>query len=266
METPAMLRRREAETLKSTGKALNELVNHLRYMPDDIALSLLRRLRVTSDVTTVLRAIQTDLMSSRGPGSMLPPAMLNHITSGMELELMARHPFAYPSFTPGRSSLFSESFVVQAARYKVQLDRRSHEHRPGQSPLPEHSERASNQVPDALTRHGHNAVGAIGERQLTEINPRAVALPPSVPVNPDYYYDPSLAHLKIAFWTDVPVTDHWAAAAITMYLEMDHPVLGLFDPVWFVDRLVSHKIDYVTRLLVNSLLAYASVSLYVLCL
>lgn len=56
------------------------------------------------------------------------------------------------------------------------------------------------------------------------------------------------------------VSDQYAVGAISLYLETDHPVLGLFDTQLFVDSLLQCKLDHCSRFLVNALLAFASVS------
>jgi len=74
------------------------------------------------------------------------------------------------------------------------------------------------------------------------------------------YCDPRLARLKITFWSAVPVTDEYAAGAISFYLETDHATYGLFDADLFVGDLVSGQPRYCSAFLVNCLLAFASVS------
>jgi hypothetical protein len=73
------------------------------------------------------------------------------------------------------------------------------------------------------------------------------------------YYDKRLASLNIEFWTTVRVTSHYAASAISLYLETDHPVFGLFDAELFITDLIDCKFGYCSPFLVSSLLAFASV-------
>ena len=72
--------------------------------------------------------------------------------------------------------------------------------------------------------------------------------------------DQRLGQLQISKWTDVPITDNMAAAAISLYLETDHPVLGLFDDDLFLNDLVAHKRDFCSPLLVSALLCSSLVS------
>ena len=72
--------------------------------------------------------------------------------------------------------------------------------------------------------------------------------------------DQRLSQLQIGKWTDVPITDSMAAAAISLYLETDHPVLGLFDDDLFLNDLIAHKRDFCSPLLVCALLCSSLVS------
>jgi hypothetical protein len=73
------------------------------------------------------------------------------------------------------------------------------------------------------------------------------------------YYDKRLAKLNIEFWTTIRVASHYAASAISLYLETDHPVFGLFDAELFITDLIACKFKYCSPFLVSSLLAFASV-------
>jgi hypothetical protein len=67
--------------------------------------------------------------------------------------------------------------------------------------------------------------------------------------------------MEIGAWTAVPVTNSFAASIISLYLETDHPLLGFFDADLFLDALVSKERYFCSKLLVNALLSWASVSI-----
>lgn len=67
--------------------------------------------------------------------------------------------------------------------------------------------------------------------------------------------------LNIGFGTAVPVTNNYAAEAITLYLETDHPLIAMFDVDVFIGSLVGGDIAFCSSFLVNALLAFASVSI-----
>ena len=74
------------------------------------------------------------------------------------------------------------------------------------------------------------------------------------------YCDERLHQLVISRWTKVAVTDEFAAEVISLYLETDHPLLGLFDADLFLDNLVSGELNFCSPLLVNALLCWSCVS------
>ncbi|EQK97635.1 N-terminal fungal transcription regulatory domain-containing protein [Ophiocordyceps sinensis CO18] len=79
----------------------------------------------------------------------------------------------------------------------------------------------------------------------------------TVPPSPSYC-DERLRDLDVAFWTDVPVTNEFAARVISLYLKTDHPLLGTFDPDLFVADLVARQTRHCSRLLANTTLYWGS--------
>ncbi|KAL7908161.1 N-terminal fungal transcription regulatory domain-containing protein [Trichoderma velutinum] len=69
--------------------------------------------------------------------------------------------------------------------------------------------------------------------------------------------DSRLTQLDISKWTNVTISNEYAARAISLYLEMDHPLLGFFEPNLFVSSLTTGKTDYCSPTLVNALLYWA---------
>lgn len=72
--------------------------------------------------------------------------------------------------------------------------------------------------------------------------------------------DSRLEKLDISRWTNVNISNEYAARAISLYLETDHPLLGFFEPNQFVSDLIAGKTDHCSRLLVNALLYWSCVS------
>jgi hypothetical protein len=71
--------------------------------------------------------------------------------------------------------------------------------------------------------------------------------------------DPRLEHLRISYWTSVPIGNTLASQAISLYLETDHPLLGLFEPSLFISDLVDQQDNFCSPVLVNALLYWACV-------
>lgn len=83
------------------------------------------------------------------------------------------------------------------------------------------------------------------------------------PIRPHPLCDQRLARLRLSHWIDGAISDGLAGAAISLYLETDHPVLGLFDADLFLDDLVTNRPDFCSSLLVCALLCWACVSLII---
>jgi hypothetical protein len=78
------------------------------------------------------------------------------------------------------------------------------------------------------------------------------------------YCDDRLGQIVIEKWTDVPIESQTAGKIISFYLTTDHPLLGLFDADLFLRDLVSGDNNFCSPMLVNAVLAWASVSLVLL--
>jgi hypothetical protein len=75
--------------------------------------------------------------------------------------------------------------------------------------------------------------------------------------------DSRLEKLDISYWTAVSIDDAVAAQAISTYLEIDHPLLGFFDPGSFLATLTNPDTNSCgcSSILVNALLYWATVSI-----
>jgi hypothetical protein len=78
------------------------------------------------------------------------------------------------------------------------------------------------------------------------------------------YCDDRLRQIDIEKWTDVPIGSQMAGKIISFYLTIDHPMLGLFDADLFLRDLVSGDHNFCSPMLVNAVLAWASVSFVML--
>jgi len=81
-----------------------------------------------------------------------------------------------------------------------------------------------------------------------------------LPAIPPKYCDPRLAMLDMSVWTTVPIPNDLAAAVISLYLKIDHPLLGFFDADVFLEDLLEGRSRHCSTLLVSSLLFWALVS------
>ncbi|KAH8893966.1 hypothetical protein GQ53DRAFT_644312 [Thozetella sp. PMI_491] len=140
--------------------------------------------------------------------------------SSLEFELMVRHPISYPTMVP-----------VEAAHVRL----------------------------EALFNPDISLVDPV----LLENDPVSDSTWPQEATNssPESgtwdYCDERLLLIDMTQWTTVAVTNAFAARAISLYLETDHPLLGLFDADLFLEDLVNGKLNFCSPLLVNALLCWA---------
>lgn len=73
--------------------------------------------------------------------------------------------------------------------------------------------------------------------------------------------DRLLQDLNIRFWTDVPIAGSFAAHALASYITLEHCIAGSFHPTLFIDDLILCKQRFCSRLLLNSVMYYACVSI-----
>lgn len=241
-ETPTMALKRENDTLRENVTTLEVFIKQLRSAPDDIARDILQKLRSAPDLFAVVRAATGEVINGQPSEKTTALGILPQIHSDAEFELMVRHPNAYPTVDLSKDRLLSSEAPLGAPA--------------PDGDLAPPTARAS--VPTVSVYEIADADTAGRERQRTA-PPLSTASSSDGETVPRYF-DSRLARLKIAFWTSVGATDEYAARAISLYLQTDYPVFGLFDADLFIRDLVEFNFDYCSAFMVSSLLAFASVS------
>ena len=208
-------------------------------MPDNAAERLLGELRSTTNTTSVLRLIRGSILRKSLSEQSTARSLLPALHSQMELELMVRYPKAYPALDRSQ-----DSGLLQGLSGGI-LD--TSEHSPWKSDPIHTWESYERPVPKALY--------SLPPADLPA-RPHTIASN----LNEDLYFNSSLSQLNIGFWTNVEVTNHVAASAISLYLETDHPMCGFFNANLFIRDLVQLNLEHCSAFLVSSLLAFACVS------
>ncbi|KAK1579480.1 uncharacterized protein LY79DRAFT_522642 [Colletotrichum navitas] len=230
-----------AMALKRENQMLRDMLTQLTAMPQDVAHQTLQKLKFAVDPFASLRSV-------RPSGPKDPREVLPHVHSNIEFELTRRHPSAYPQ-------------TRRLSRMKMSG---SMEPRPAK--LARIAPSAGGILP--VLGDGNHLVTAetaehspsVSSKTCTRPYDTAFFVPPMGPLPPPpppIHKDPRLKNLNIGFWTVVPITDQDAADIISLYLETDHPLLGLFDADLFLDDLIGGQFRYCSALLVNALLAFA---------
>lgn len=165
------------------------------------------------------------------------------------MELTLRHPFAYPILEPVYLTT-PKTFATRSER-NIPADDADWASSSSQLSSPAPAFQPMTAVEQSDSRYFLPS---------DPLSPQRETWPPS-PLQPNGYYDHRLQAVKIGQWSCVPVDDIHAAAAISLYLEFEHPLFGFFDPDFFLDDLIAGRSSrFCSALLVNSLLYRAFVS------
>jgi hypothetical protein len=235
-----MVLKRENETLKQDWAAREELLNCLRFMPENIARLLFERLRTTSNPRTVLQSVRNEVLLRNPSEQATARGVLPMEFANAEFELSVKHPLSYPIVDPVEQELLSAVPSLSGGGSQ------------GDSSL--ESESLISISPSPLTPGlSSTPSSAFGKQQESAFR---VLVGPAM----SGYYDPRFSQLNISFWTSVSISNHVAASAISLYLETDHPVSGLFDSELFIQSLIKQEFEFCSPFLVSSLLAWALVS------
>lgn len=240
--------KRQINSLQKELKEHVDVLEHLCSVPEDEAIAIVRRLRSTSNVSMVLSSIKdsanitnqpSDSITSRG---ILPPTQ-----SDVEFELNTIHNALSQPLTP---------LNINAAELDITIT--SH------SSL---SLAAYTFPPELLPGIAHAPI------KDTDIVPAVLVEPPidlrdagagrsppiTGPLRNRQYRDDRLRQLKISYWTNVPISDEFAARVISLHLETYDSLLWFFDSDLFLNDLVDHKLNYCSPFLVSALLSLACV-------
>lgn len=231
-ETHIAVLKRQNEALRKQAEPMEELLNLLKEAPMEIAQMVFLKLR-HGDAASVLRFMGGPLGYRQLSEQRAAREVLPSVQSELELELMVRYPVAYPVLAP-----VADDKLSSPARTGSNMSA-------SKASSPNESSDTTNEMRPL-------------KRQISDGDDKFYSH--AGPKPPPQYIDPRLSALNMETWTNVSITNEFAAGAISLYLETDHPVLGLFDADLFVDSLVRGSREFCSPFLVSSLLAYASVS------
>ncbi|KAM3497734.1 hypothetical protein MY10362_008925 [Beauveria mimosiformis] len=243
-ETRQQALKRKISELQDHASAYRVIYDLLRDQPKNNANKILERIRSRSDVESILEdptLLRQSIRSEAGlPMDNLSEqktalAALPPIYSEREFELLVRHPNAYPTLNPLDDIALSKSPHF----------------RPAKISQPNIDTPCLNPSPTL-----RSTIAAPNRSQESDLGNADAAASRSSPNSS--YFDNRLERLNVAFWTSVPITKQYAANAISLYLETDHPVLGIFDADLFLEDLVDCQLNHCSAFLVSSLLVFAS--------
>ena len=240
-----MALKRRIDHLHSDMSEQTELLECLKSVPEKDAFAILRRLRASEDISTLLSSIKGSMNEKyRASDHTAARSTLQAAGSNMEFELNMRHRNGYPVLLP-----LETSQVDLEALFTTNKPRR----RTSGALL----------VPGADMAEGEDSANSpLVESPPSPLRGTRTKRPSrhAGPYRARPYLDDRLHQLRIGYWTKVPISDDFAASAISLYLEVDHPIFGWFDANIFLEDLVKHRQEFCSSFLVSSLLYYACVS------
>ena len=191
------------------------------------------------------------MLSKQPSNARTARAILSTSTSAIEFELTMLHSLVYPALP-----------AIEIA--SINLDK-----------LPQNSAHPSHKrIPDALTT-GQDALAGVIESGV--IDPDILATEPPSPLRgvsgrrigpiagplpAPQYCDTRLSQLSVGYWTTIPISDEFAASAISAYLEYEHAAMGFFEADLFLTDLVDHNLEHCSSFLASAILCLACVGFF----
>lgn len=198
---------------------------------------MLYELRNSSSPFSVLHRYTTGQILKNPSETAAILSTVPQIHSEAELRLQIHHPIAYPALNLSYDSIMSKRTLVDSSQVFVA----------DQSGLETPATTSAETCETSVEAEADYTAIHHGQDQFV------------IPLEPtSTCFDALVSHLHIGYWTSVSVTDLYAAGAISLYLETDHPMLRLFDAEAFLNDLIYLRGDACSAFLVNSLLAFAS--------
>ena len=254
--------KRENETLKEDSLAVQGVLEYLKSAPSHTAQALLEKLRTAPDTMTALELAKEEGLVRQMSDQSTVQAILRSSDSDMEFELMVRHPIAYPILDQSADRAVFDNALLGPKELLLSCHSSHVESLQWDLGLGISANISKSYDPASVSSTSRIDLRSVADGIAESKSTTSTC---SSSKHTDRCYIPQLGLLKIAFWTAVQVSDEFAAAVISLYLEANHPIIGLLDIDLFIQDLVGCKLDFCSPFLVSALLAFASVSLTVAC-
>ncbi|KAI8305571.1 hypothetical protein K4K61_005189 [Colletotrichum sp. SAR11_59] len=229
--------KRENEVQKRKNQALESMLAQLSYMSPEAMARTVKEFKFAVDPNAPLRSIT--------PSGLDPQRFLPQLHTNVEFELVRDYPTAYP--ISGNAPRFSSPESTDSRPSKM---RRITGASDSASSSPEPSTVFSNvSVAGSSSGETSNESMVLPSSTSSVFSVESIRPPP-------IQTDPRLKDLDITHWTAVSIPSDVAANVISLYLETDHAILGLFDTELFVHDLTHYEYQFCSPLLVSALLAF----------
>ncbi|CAI6339989.1 unnamed protein product [Periconia digitata] len=213
----------------------NDFVQHLLALPEPDAVEILRRLRMTRNVSNAISSFNGAAHASIRPSDLTTArAILPPTASALEFELGMLHHSVFP---------------VLVSLDVTSIEKRRSPQAIGQaSPSGPSTANEDNTAQLSLTTGPPSPIQGTSSLRNSTI---------SGPLEDRHYCDPRLNKLKIDYWTKIPISDEFAASVLSYHFETYHAIFGCVDVDLFIADLVDHKLDYCSPFLVSAIMSLA---------
>ncbi|KAG5933156.1 hypothetical protein E4U53_001076, partial [Claviceps sorghi] len=237
--------RRENLALKASLDKHASMLEQLTNLSEELAIRLLRDIRARpKSVDALVASVHGSMHFQHRPSDLATAKCLFPRTDSLlEFELAARHQFIYPKTTPVDPAQVVAFLNSSALTVADEFSRR------------QYSPRTSSRTPSVVSGR---PLDTSQSRPSSSTSSTSVPDTETLEASEPYKLcDPRLANLEIKFWTSVAIPNSLAASAISLYLESDHQMLGVFDADLFLTDLVEQRLEHCSPFLVSAVLCYA---------
>lgn len=226
-----MTLQKQLDRLQEDFRQHAEFVNYLRSAPEPEALSMMRRLKSTDDMSSLLSHIEGAAHQANRPSDLeTARAILPRTESGIEFELHALYQSVYPALPPLDFNAIDLGHPSTVSRKGIS---------------------------DAENKSG--SIPTVGPPQpLRGTYPKHTS-PVAGPVEDRQYCDSRLNRLRMKYWTTIPISDEFAASVLSHHFETYHAIYGCVDCDLFLSDLVNHELNYCSPFLVSAIMSFACV-------
>lgn len=236
-------RSEELAQLRRSLKEHADVLDHLQSVPERDALMMIRRLRLTRDLSSVLATMKNNSNTmTRLSRTQMARATVYPTESQLEFELNVLHPTIYPALQPLDTTVLGLDAPPNHP-YRSSFGLATNQ----DTSLSQSSLVFPAAVPQPAQPFGFDATGRM-------------AIAGSMPAQ--QYCDKRLARLKISYWTESPISDEFAARVLSNFLVCDYPVHACFDADLFISDLIELNDEFCSSLLVSAVMSIACVSVY----
>ena len=230
---------RKNEELEKKSQDLVHLYDILRHAPQHGAKELFRHIRQGMSLDNALALSEQHLIYKYPSANETNRSILPQTSTSIEFQLAALHPNAYPALVPLDVASIDLGLLGISPLASLRF---------GKPDLP-----AKKRKRDSVSEQDHQLLCT-----PSSTSGRGSA-DPEAEISSEYA-DTRLNCLRIRRWTDVIISDDLAARAISLHLVNEMPWWAYFDIDLFLEDLVNGEVQFCSRLLVNSVLAWACVS------